>query len=71
LEPSGPVQACNGIAFHSPPLKRQSLFVAKKLQIYFVLIRPLIKYGAETWTLKEDFDKRLAIFEGKILGRIW
>ena len=28
-------------------------------------------YGAETWTLNEDITKRLAVFERKVLGRMF
>jgi hypothetical protein len=35
-----------------------------KLKLYSV-IRPIVTYACETWTLKETITHRLMVFEGK------
>jgi hypothetical protein len=35
------------------------------------LIRPVVLYGTETWTLRKVEETRLAVFERKILRRIY
>jgi len=35
-----------------------------------ILIRPIILYGSETWTLRKAEGVRLGIFERKVLKRI-
>ena len=42
-----------------------------KLQIYKTLIRPVITYGSETWTLPKSDRNSLIIFERKILRKIY
>ncbi|VVC36480.1 Reverse transcriptase domain [Cinara cedri] len=42
-----------------------------KIQLYMTLIRPVVLYGSETWTLRKVEEKRLAVFERKILRRIY
>jgi hypothetical protein len=71
LEPSGPVQACYGIALQLPLLKSLSVLTAAKIKIYSGLIRPMAKYGAQSWVLSKDTATRLATFERKILGRLF
>ena len=41
-----------------------------KMQIYKTLIRPVVTYGSETWTLTKS-DENLRIFERKILQKIY
>ena len=53
-----------------PLLKSQAVLRASKSNIYKTLIRPVIKYGSETWTLNAETCYRLAVFERKILRRI-
>ena len=55
----------------------QDLFKSKlltkksKLQMYQVLVRPVITYACKTWVLKEDTKLKLQVFEGKVLRRIY
>jgi hypothetical protein len=41
------------------------------MQTYKKLIRPVVKYGSETWTLTKSDENWLRIFEGKILRKIY
>jgi hypothetical protein len=52
-------------------LKSQSVGRAEKVKIYKTLIRPVVTYGAEAWTLNKDIAKGLSVFERKILRRIF
>ena len=52
-------------------LKSKQVSINSKITIYKVIIRPVILYDCETWiTTKGDKDK-LAIFERRILRRIF
>jgi hypothetical protein len=42
-----------------------------KVKIYRILVRPVVTYGSETWTLKTGEKKALRCFERKILRRIF
>ncbi|KAL4132044.1 hypothetical protein QTP88_009265 [Uroleucon formosanum] len=42
-----------------------------KLQLYTTLLRPIITYGAETWTLRKTEENKLSILERKILRKIF
>jgi hypothetical protein len=61
------------IAYYAllPLLKSQSVPRAQKVKIYKTLIRPVVTYRAEAWTLNKDIAKGLAVFEQKILRRIF
>jgi hypothetical protein len=40
---------------------------SSKLQIYRTLVRPVVTYGLELWTLAMEDERVLAVFERKIL----
>jgi hypothetical protein len=42
-----------------------------KLKIYKTLIRPILSYGSETWTVTSEEMNALRIFERKIVRRIY
>jgi len=43
---------------------------ATKIMLYKTLIRPVVSYGAEVWTLTKK-EHAVVIFEGKIFRRIY
>jgi hypothetical protein len=51
-------------------LKSKSVYKNTKIIIYKTLIRPIITYGAEAWTMSSEISKRLAVFERKVLRKI-
>jgi hypothetical protein len=54
-----------------PLLTSQSVRRAEEVKIYKTLIRHVVTYGAEVWTLNKDIAKGLAVFERKILRIIF
>ena len=52
--------------FNSSLISRNS-----KLQIYRTLVRPVITYGSESWILTMEEERALAVFERKILRKIY
>ena len=52
--------------FNSSLISRSS-----KLQIYRTLVRPVVTYGSESWTLTMEEETALAIFEREILRKIY
>jgi len=51
----------------------QSKFIPNmaKLKLYRSVIRPVITYACETWTLKETTTNRLMVFERNVLRKIF
>jgi hypothetical protein len=45
--------------------------ISTKIRIYLTLIRPVVTYASETWTLTEKDEMRLRIFERQILRKIF
>jgi len=56
---------------HRNLLKSNLLTRTVKLKIYKTLIRPVLTYGCEAWTLRNEDCQRIATFERRILRRIF
>ena len=41
-----------------------------KIKIYRTIILPVVLYGCETWSLTLQEERRLRVFENKVLRRI-
>jgi hypothetical protein len=52
-------------------LKSEIIKTYVKMQVYKMLIRPVVTYGSKTWTLTKSDENLLRIFERKILRRIY
>jgi len=52
-------------------LKARAISKNLKIQLYRTLIRPVVMYGCEVWTLQKSDQNRLLIFKRKILRRIF
>ena len=52
-------------------MKSRALNRILKLKIYTILIRPVVTYGCETWTLTSRNEQQLRIFERKMLRKIF
>jgi hypothetical protein len=42
-----------------------------KIKIYRIIILPVVLYGCETWSLKMMEERRLRVFENRVLRRIF
>jgi hypothetical protein len=52
-------------------LREPILIRATKILLYKSPIRPIVAYGAETWTVKKKGEQALLIFEKKIFRSIY
>ena len=52
-------------------LKSRLVTKQSKLKLYRTVIRPRVTYASETWVLEETIIKKLLVFEGRILRRIF
>jgi hypothetical protein len=50
--------------------KSQLLSKNTKILIYKTLVRPILTYAAETWTMTKNDERRQSLFERKVLPRI-
>jgi hypothetical protein len=55
----------------APILKSRSVSRMHKMKIYKTVIKPCVIYGAELWTLTKKDEDALAIWERKVLRRIY
>jgi len=60
----------NYLALLGPSGKHFHTVIVLHLQIYKILIRPVVTYGSETWTLTKSDESLLRIFERKILRKM-
>jgi hypothetical protein len=44
---------------------------ALRVGLYTTVIRPIVTYGAESWTLKNEMERVLMTWERKILRKIY
>jgi hypothetical protein len=51
--------------------RNRLLHRATKIRFYKTLIRPVVTYGAETWTMTKKEEQALLIFDRKIFRRIY
>jgi hypothetical protein len=54
-----------------PILKIRSISQSIKIHLYKTIIRPVVIYGAETWTMTNKNEKMLMTWERKILRKIY
>jgi len=52
-------------------MKSRTLNRSSKLKIYRSLIRPVVTYGCEAWTVTDRDEQQLRIFEHRILRKIF
>jgi hypothetical protein len=52
-------------------LKRRSISQSIKIRLYKTIIRPVVTYGAETWTLTSKVEEMLMTWERKILRKTY
>ena len=52
-------------------LKNKNITRKTKITIYKTIIRPVVTYGSETWTLTKSAENMLNIWERKVLRRIF
>jgi hypothetical protein len=65
------IQAGNKANFANNKLFKNKLISrSTKMQIYRSIIRPVVTYGSDTWTLPTAEENALRIFERKILRKI-
>jgi len=52
-------------------MKSRALNRGSKLKVYKTVIRPVVTYGCEAWTLTSRSEQLLRILERKILRKIF
>jgi hypothetical protein len=45
--------------------------VRRKIKIYSTIILPVVLYGCETWSLRLREERRLRVFENRVLRRVF
>jgi hypothetical protein len=51
-------------------MKSRGISKSTKLKIYRTIIRPVVMYGCEGWTMSEHMEEALRVWERKILRRV-
>ena len=51
-------------------MKKRSVSKKTKLRLYNTIIRPVVLYACETWSMTKEIEHRLMVFENTILRRI-
>jgi hypothetical protein len=65
------IQRRLGIPALGHVLKKRYISQSIKVRLYKTVIRPIVTYGAETWTLTEKMGKLLMTWERKFLRKIY
>ena len=52
-------------------LSSRLLFKNLKIKIYRTIIPPVVLYGCETWSLTLREERRLKVFENRVLRRVF
>jgi hypothetical protein len=66
------INYANGIYFSLMYVfKPQNVHRKTKIRIYKTIIKPAVMYGCETWSLLQNTQSILGIFDRKILSRIY
>ena len=53
------------------PLSSSLLSKTLKIKIYRTIILPVVLYGCETWSLTLREERRLRVFENRVLRRVF
>jgi len=48
-----------------------NVFKNLKIKIYSTIILPIVLYGCETWSLTLKEERRLRVFENRVLRRVF
>ena len=51
-------------------LKKRSINRKTKIRMYTTVVRPIVTYGSEAWSLTQKLEDKLLVFENAILRRI-
>jgi len=57
--------------YHSVKNILSSRLLPKNLKIYRIIILPVVLYGCETWSLTLQEERKLRVFENRVLRRIF
>ena len=57
--------------YHLVQILLSSMLPSKNLKIYRTIILPVVLYGCETWSLTLREERRLRVFENRVLRRIF
>ena len=59
--------------YHSVQILSSSSLLSKniKIKVYRTIILPVVLYGCETWSLTLREERRLRVFENRVLRRIF